>query len=80
MRATSLAIAAAGALAAVAVGAAVVLTDRAPYPYGQRRVLDLPLPLLSTRRLDVLLQPRPGIWPARRRCRSPTAISTRPTW
>jgi ubiquinone/menaquinone biosynthesis C-methylase UbiE len=60
MRATSLAIAAAGALAAVAVGAAVVLTDRAPYPYAQRRVLDVPLPLLSTRRLDVLLQPRPG--------------------
>ncbi len=58
MRTTSLAIAAAGALAVAA--AAVVLTDQAPYPYAQRRVLDFPLPLLSTRRLDVLLQPRPG--------------------
>ena len=60
MRTTSLAIAAAGALAAVGAGAAVVLTDQAPYPYAQRRVLDLPLPLLTVRRLDVLLRPRPG--------------------
>ena len=60
MRTTSLAIAAAGALAAVAAGAAVVLTDQAPYPYAQRRVLDLPLPLLTVRRLDDLLRPRPG--------------------
>jgi ubiquinone/menaquinone biosynthesis C-methylase UbiE len=60
VRTRSLAIAAAGALAAVAAGAAVVLTDQAPYPYAQRRVLDLPLPLLTVRRLDVLLRPRPG--------------------
>ena len=60
MRTAPLAIAAAGALAAVVAGAAVVLTDQAPYPYAQRRVLDLPLRLLTVRRLDVLLQPRPG--------------------
>jgi ubiquinone/menaquinone biosynthesis C-methylase UbiE len=60
MRTRSLAIAAAGALAVAAAGAAVVLTDEAPYPYAQRRVLDIPLPLLTVRRLDVLLQPRPG--------------------
>jgi ubiquinone/menaquinone biosynthesis C-methylase UbiE len=60
MRTRSLAIAAAGAIAAAAAGAAVVLTDQAPYPYAQRRVLDLPLPLLTVRRLDVLLRPGPG--------------------
>jgi ubiquinone/menaquinone biosynthesis C-methylase UbiE len=59
VKAPLLAIAAAGALAAAA-GAAAVLTDQAPYPYAQRRLLDIPLPLLSGRRLDVLLQPQPG--------------------
>jgi ubiquinone/menaquinone biosynthesis C-methylase UbiE len=60
MRAPLVAIAAAGALAAAAACAAVVLTDQAPYPYAQRRLLDLPLPLLTGRRLDALLQPQPG--------------------
>ena len=55
-----LAAAAAAAAGAVAAGAAVVLSDRAPYPYAQRRLLDIPLPLLTGRRLDVLLRPRPG--------------------
>jgi ubiquinone/menaquinone biosynthesis C-methylase UbiE len=61
MRPTPLALAAGGALAAAAAGAAVALTDQAPYPYAQRRLLDIPLPLLTRRRLDVLLQPRPGM-------------------
>jgi ubiquinone/menaquinone biosynthesis C-methylase UbiE len=60
MRATPLAIAAAAAIAVGAACAAAALTDQAPYPYAQRRLLDLPLPLLTCRRLDVLLQPRPG--------------------
>jgi ubiquinone/menaquinone biosynthesis C-methylase UbiE len=60
MRATPLAIAAAGALGVGAACAAAALTDQAPYPYAQRRLLDLPLPLLTCRRLDVLLQPRRG--------------------
>jgi len=57
MRAAGIMAASAGALAA---GAAVLLTDRLPYPYGQRRLLDVPLPLLTRRRLDALLQPRAG--------------------
>jgi ubiquinone/menaquinone biosynthesis C-methylase UbiE len=60
MRASLRAIAAAGLLAAGAVGVAAVLSDQAPYPYAQRHLLDIPLPLLTCRRLDVLLQPRPG--------------------
>jgi SAM-dependent methyltransferase len=52
-----LAAAAAGTLAAAA---AVVLSDKAPYPYAQRRLLDVPLPLLTRRRLDTLLRPRAG--------------------
>jgi len=59
MRAAPLAIAAAGAIA-VGSCAAAALTDQAPYPYAQRHLLDLPLPLLTGRRLDVLLQPGPG--------------------
>ncbi len=51
---------AASALGAIAAGAAAVLCDTAPYPYALRRLLDIPLPLLTPRRLDVLLQPRPG--------------------
>ncbi|MGH3211248.1 MAG: class I SAM-dependent methyltransferase [Trebonia sp.] len=58
MRARLLAVAAAGALAAGA--AAAVLSDKAPYPYAQRHLLDIPLPLLTGQRLDALLQPRPG--------------------
>ncbi len=34
--------------------------DAAPYPYAQRRLLDLPLPFLTQRRLDGLLRPAPG--------------------
>ena len=60
MRATPITLAAAGALAVGAAAAAAVLTDKAPYPYAQRHLLDIPLPLLTCRRLDVLLQPRPG--------------------
>ena len=50
----------AGVLTAGAVGVAAVLGDQAPYPYAQRHLLDIPLPLLTGRRLDVLLQPRQG--------------------
>jgi ubiquinone/menaquinone biosynthesis C-methylase UbiE len=60
MRASWRAVTAAGVLAAGAVGVAAVLGDQAPYPYAQRHLLDIPLPLLTGRRLDVLLQPRPG--------------------
>jgi ubiquinone/menaquinone biosynthesis C-methylase UbiE len=54
--------AAAGAIAlgAIAAGAAALLYDTAPYPYALHRLLDVPLPLLTRRRLDVLLQPRAG--------------------
>lgn len=34
--------------------------DTAPYPYAQHRLLDVPLPLLTPRRLIALLEPRPG--------------------
>jgi ubiquinone/menaquinone biosynthesis C-methylase UbiE len=44
----------------LAVGLGAVLSDKAPYPYAQRRLLDIPLPLLTRRRLDALLQPRAG--------------------
>lgn len=50
----------AAAAAAAAAAAGVVLADRAPYPYAQRRLLDIPLPLLTPRRLDALLRPRAG--------------------
>jgi ubiquinone/menaquinone biosynthesis C-methylase UbiE len=53
-----------GALAVLAGAAAVtvgvVLGDRALYPYAQHRLLDIPLPLLTRRRLDALLLPNPG--------------------
>ena len=45
-------------LGVAAAGAGVVLSDRAPYPYSQHRLLDIPLPLLTRRRLDAALQPR----------------------
>jgi ubiquinone/menaquinone biosynthesis C-methylase UbiE len=60
MRASLRAVAAAGVLAAGAAGVAAVLSDKAPYPYAQRHLLDIPLPLLTCRRLGALLQPRPG--------------------
>ncbi|QIS22682.1 methyltransferase domain-containing protein [Nocardia terpenica] len=45
-----------------AVGAAGWLWfgDRAPFPYSQRWMLDVPLPMLTGARLDAILQPRPG--------------------
>jgi ubiquinone/menaquinone biosynthesis C-methylase UbiE len=46
--------------AGAAAVAAWWLTDSAPYPYAQRRLLDLPLPFLTNRRLDALLAARPG--------------------
>ena len=55
------ALAVAGASAAAAAAAAAWwYTDSAPYPYAQRRLLDLPLPFLTNRRLDALLGIRPG--------------------
>jgi ubiquinone/menaquinone biosynthesis C-methylase UbiE len=50
----------AAALGAAAVTAGVILGDRAPYPYAQHKLLDIPLPLLTPRRLDALLRPRAG--------------------
>ncbi|HEV2640104.1 MAG TPA: methyltransferase domain-containing protein [Actinocrinis sp.] len=35
-------------------------TDQAPYPYAQRRLLDVQLPFLAKVDVDQLLQPRPG--------------------
>ncbi|MFJ4673437.1 class I SAM-dependent methyltransferase [Kitasatospora purpeofusca] len=49
----------AGASAAAAATAWWV-TDSAPYPYAQHRLLDLPLPFLSAERLAEQLQPLPG--------------------
>lgn len=47
--------------AAVTAGAAAWwLGDKAPYPYAQRRILDLPLPYLTSARLDDVLRPVPG--------------------
>ena len=48
------------ALGVIAAGAGAVPCDKAPYPYAQRRLLDVPLPPLTRRRLDVLPQPRAG--------------------
>jgi ubiquinone/menaquinone biosynthesis C-methylase UbiE len=56
----ALAVAGASAAAAVTATAAWWCTDSAPYPYAQRRILDLPLPFLTNRRLDALLEIRPG--------------------
>ncbi|MFJ2189947.1 class I SAM-dependent methyltransferase [Kitasatospora sp. NPDC087861] len=51
------------ALAGASVAAAATawwVTDSAPYPYAQHRLLDLPLPFLSWERLAEQLQPLPG--------------------
>jgi ubiquinone/menaquinone biosynthesis C-methylase UbiE len=56
----ALAVAGASAAAAVTATAAWWYTDCAPYPYAQRKILDLPLPFLTNRRLDALLGTRPG--------------------
>ncbi|MBS2534004.1 methyltransferase domain-containing protein [Catenulispora sp. NF23] len=53
------ALAAATGAAALAAGA-WWFTDRAPYPYAQRRLLDLQLPFLGLADLDTVLRPRPG--------------------
>lgn len=45
---------------AIATAAAWWFTDRAPYPYAQRGLLDLQLPILTSRNLDDLLRPRSG--------------------
>lgn len=50
-------------LAAVAGGAAAAtwwFGDKAPYPYGQHRLLDISLPFLTCARLDDVLSPSPG--------------------
>ena len=60
MNRRTLATAGAAAAAAAAATAAWWYTDSAPYPYAQRRILDLPLPFLTNRRLDALLGARPG--------------------
>ncbi|HEX4787776.1 MAG TPA: hypothetical protein VH372_04895, partial [Actinospica sp.] len=47
-------------LAVAAAAGAWWFTDQAPYPYAQRRLLDLQLPFLAKADLDQILQPRPG--------------------
>ena len=56
----AVAVAGASAVALAAGAAAWWHTDRAPYPYSQRRLLDLPLPFLTSRHLDAMLDPQPG--------------------
>jgi ubiquinone/menaquinone biosynthesis C-methylase UbiE len=48
----------AGAVGAAA--AAMYFGDKAPYPYPQHLLLDLPLPFLTSHSLDRILQPQPG--------------------
>jgi SAM-dependent methyltransferase len=50
----------AAAVGVAAVAAGMLLGDQAPYPYALHRLLDVPLPLLTARRLDLLLEPRAG--------------------
>lgn len=50
---------AASGLAALAAGA-WWFTDQAPYPYAQRRLLNLQLPFLAKADLGQILRPRPG--------------------
>ena len=56
----AIAVAGASAVALAAGAAAWWQADRAPYPYAQRRLLDLPLPFLTSGRLDAMLGARPG--------------------
>ena len=50
-----------GIAAAGGVAAAVWwFGDRAPYPYSQRGLLDIPLPYLTSARLSEVLRPSPG--------------------
>ena len=53
------ALTAAAGLTALAAGT-WWFTDQAPYPYAQRRLLDLQLPFLAKADLDQILQPRTG--------------------
>lgn len=46
--------------AAAVAAAAWWFGDKAPYPYAQRRLLDIPLPALTNDRLDEMLRPKPG--------------------
>jgi SAM-dependent methyltransferase len=46
--------------AAAVAAAAWWWGDRAPYPYSQNRLLDIPLPYLTSARIDRILEPRPG--------------------
>ena len=48
------------ASAGAAIGAAWWLSDRAPYPYAQHRLLDLQLPFLSKAAVSAMLSPRRG--------------------
>ncbi|GAA4635018.1 methyltransferase domain-containing protein [Actinoallomurus vinaceus] len=48
------------AAAGGAAAAAWWFGDRAPYPYTQRGLLDIPLPYLTCAGLDEVLRPRPG--------------------
>ena len=48
------------ACAAAATTAAFWWQDSAPFPYSQRWLLDLPLPLLTRTRLDAVLRPHEG--------------------
>ena len=50
----------AAAVGAAAAGAAMYLGDQAPYPYAQHVLLDIPLPCLTSSRIDGILQPQPG--------------------
>ena len=49
-----------GLAAAGAAAAAWWLGDKAPYPYAQHALLDIPLPYLTCGRLDEVLRPQPG--------------------
>jgi hypothetical protein len=50
----------AAGVAAAGGAAAWWFSDKAPYPYAQRGLLDLPLPFLTSERLDAVLAPRAG--------------------
>ncbi|HUN38510.1 MAG TPA: methyltransferase domain-containing protein [Trebonia sp.] len=56
----AVAVAGASAVALAAGATAWWHADRAPYPYAQRRLLDLPLPFLTSGHLDAMLDPQPG--------------------
>jgi ubiquinone/menaquinone biosynthesis C-methylase UbiE len=49
-----------GMAAGLVVAGTWWFTDRAPYPYAQRALLNVPLPFLTSRRITEILEPRPG--------------------